>query len=138
MASTNQVFDLTSSRIPGFFLGIVRKSVGEKVGPAGGYGIKAEWMPNLDGVSGAGSVTTGDVFDFRSIVPSIFLWQKTSFKTMQAVGNGLSNSALKLFHTLLTNPFVNEKPLLQSNLITAARRTVHQAKEPWKLTITRQ
>lgn len=99
--------------------------MGEKVGKAGEYGIKAEWMPNLDGVSGAGSVTTGDVFDFRSIVPSIFFMAENKFKTMQAVDNGLSNSALKLFHTLLTNPFVDEKPLLQSNLITAARRTVH-------------
>lgn len=54
---------------------------------------------------------------------------------MQAVDNGLRNSALKLFHTLLTNPFVNEKPPLQIKLITAARRTIHQAKEPCKLHI---
>lgn len=48
--------------------------------------------------------------------------------------NSCDRLLIRMFHTL-ANPFVNEKPPLQSNLITAARRMVHQAKDPWKLHI---
>lgn len=133
--ASNQAQDRTSSSIPGFFLGIVRKSDEEKAAPLAEYGSRPVWIPNIDSFIGAASARTGDVwFDFRSIFCVRYRWKDLRNTMSRLVGVASRKSIpIPKFETLSTNSFVNEKPLLKCYFVTAGWSAVHQVEESWKL-----
>lgn len=138
--ASNQAQDRTSSSIPGFFLGIVRKSDEEKAVPLAEYGNRPVWIPNIDSFIGAGSARTGDVwFDFRSIYICFFFVCKIQIKRTSKYYVKLSGSCqqksipIQKFGIFSTNYFVNEKPLLKCYFVTAGWSAVHQLEESLKL-----